>query len=225
MKHIELYEVHEIANTYPMAQENEFISIMNSIRAEGQKQSIVLYNGRILDGRNRYKACQRLGIEPKTVIFEGAYEEAVSHSIALNSARRHMNKSQQAMIVAKAVMDSRNGSGKKIPVKHASYLYTISEKYVTRAIAILKFDTTIAENIFIGKLTITEAEYKVIQIKGTDMESQAQITDIKSTVPPYDEDEMYSAEEVTKYNNIKTENENLKVQLDKCMKMGTNTHY
>ena len=54
-------------------------------------------NGRILDGRNRAKACQELGIEPKYVEYEG--NDPVGFVLSKNLHRRQLTQSQLAMLI------------------------------------------------------------------------------------------------------------------------------
>jgi ParB-like chromosome segregation protein Spo0J len=48
---------HELAECFPLIAGNEFAELVASIRARGQHEPITLFNGLILDGRNRYRAC------------------------------------------------------------------------------------------------------------------------------------------------------------------------
>ena len=59
----EIYEAHPIANLFPMMEENlqegtgDLLALREGIRRDGLREKIVLYQGKILDGRNRYRAC------------------------------------------------------------------------------------------------------------------------------------------------------------------------
>ena len=43
-----------------------FDSLVADIRANGLREPITLYDGMVLDGRNRYRACEAARIEPRT---------------------------------------------------------------------------------------------------------------------------------------------------------------
>jgi len=47
-------DFHEAANIFPMMSDAELDDLTESIRANGQRHPILLYEGKILDGRNRY---------------------------------------------------------------------------------------------------------------------------------------------------------------------------
>jgi ParB family chromosome partitioning protein len=51
--------------------EKEFNSLRDDIKERGLQERIVLYQGKILDGRNRYQACKDLGIKPDTKPYTG----------------------------------------------------------------------------------------------------------------------------------------------------------
>lgn len=76
--------------------EHEFNFLKENILQEGLLEPIVLYQDKILDGRNRYKACLELGIEPKFILYEGS--NPLSYSISLNLHRRHLTSGQRAIL-------------------------------------------------------------------------------------------------------------------------------
>lgn len=94
------YEFHPIAARYPLLEGEDFERLKDSIAANGQRVRIVLFKGAILDGRNRYRACVALGIEPLTEVFEGTEEEASVYSDVLNLHRRHLSREQVREVIA-----------------------------------------------------------------------------------------------------------------------------
>lgn len=94
------YEFHEYANIYPLATKEEHEVLVEDIRKNKQSEKITLYQGKILDGRNRYNACVELGLKVKTEkLPEG--EDPLAFVFSKNSARRHMTTSQKAMVGVK----------------------------------------------------------------------------------------------------------------------------
>lgn len=90
---------HEIANLFELVHGKDFVDLKEDIKKNGVHQPIVMYEDMILDGRNRFRACQETGVSPDFVDYQG--EDPVGYVISLNLHRRHMNESQRAMAAAK----------------------------------------------------------------------------------------------------------------------------
>jgi len=76
----------------------EFDSLVADIKANGQREPIILHDGMILDGGNRYRACIEAGIEPETMKYGGG--NIVAYVLSANLHRRHLSGLQAAAIVA-----------------------------------------------------------------------------------------------------------------------------
>jgi ParB-like chromosome segregation protein Spo0J len=85
-------EPHPICLLVPSADEDELQNLTDDIRAHGLIDPIVLFEGMILDGRNRAAACERAGVEPRYVQFEGGREDALILAVSHNIKRRHLSK-------------------------------------------------------------------------------------------------------------------------------------
>ncbi len=81
-------EFHPAANIFPLMQGEAFESLVADIRAHGQHEPISLFNGKIIDGRNRYRACLEAGVEPKFRQYEGTEEWLVQFILSANLERR-----------------------------------------------------------------------------------------------------------------------------------------
>lgn len=99
-------EDHPIANIFPLLPEKELAALAEDIKANGVQVPIVLFEGKILDGRNRYRAAQMVGASFVTNYYTGA--DPVKHVLSLNLHRRHLNDTQRAM-VAGHVANIANG--------------------------------------------------------------------------------------------------------------------
>ena len=58
-----MYEFHPLANIFPMLDDNELKALAEDIKAKGLTEPITLYEGKVLDGRNRYRACDLAEVE------------------------------------------------------------------------------------------------------------------------------------------------------------------
>lgn len=95
-------KTHEAASLFPLMTDEEFAGLVADIREYGQREPILMYQGQILDGRNRWRACSDLGLTPKTQEWDGE-GSPTSVVISLNLRRRHLSADQQKAIAADAI--------------------------------------------------------------------------------------------------------------------------
>ena len=95
-------EPHPLADLLPRMSEPEFADLRESIELDGLQNSIVLYRGRILDGRNRYRACRELGVPVTFSQFVGTEQQALTYVLSSNQHRRHLTASQRAVVANEA---------------------------------------------------------------------------------------------------------------------------
>jgi ParB-like chromosome segregation protein Spo0J len=126
---------HPIANLFPLMEGEQFDALLHDIRANGLRQSIVEFEGLILDGRNRIRACDQVGVAPSFVTFQGS--DPVSFVLSANLHRRHLNESQRAMIASRlATMDRGhpvNASIEAFTQPDAAKMLNVSRSTVQRA--------------------------------------------------------------------------------------------
>ena len=91
-------QFHEIANVWPMLDDDKLQELVDDIGSNGLINPIWTYEGKILDGRNRYKACLLAQVKP--VFKEYTGDEPTAFAVSLNDKRRHMGKSALAAIGA-----------------------------------------------------------------------------------------------------------------------------
>lgn len=90
------FEAHEFATMFPALKGEEFTVLVNDIKAHGLQCPITMFDGKILDGRNRALACEKAGVPVTTVEFTGSRSEALAFVWSENRVRRHLNSSQIA---------------------------------------------------------------------------------------------------------------------------------
>ena len=92
-------DFHEYAGIFPLLEGREFAELCNDIKANGQREPIWVYEGKILDGRNRFRACNAVGVTPRTAPYTG--DDPLAFVLSLNLHRRHLSESQRGMVAAK----------------------------------------------------------------------------------------------------------------------------
>ena len=94
-------KIHPIAELFPALEGAELQSLADDIKANGLVHPIITFEGKILDGRNRFAACKVAKVEPKFVEYRGIIPPLV-WALSTNIHRRHLTPSQAAMVAARA---------------------------------------------------------------------------------------------------------------------------
>lgn len=96
---------HPIAGLFPLLAPTELNELAESIQRSGQRDDIVLFEGLILDGRNRFRACEIAKVKPRTRVFDPKTDgpSPLRFVLDLNLSRRHLITSQRAAIAAEAL--------------------------------------------------------------------------------------------------------------------------
>lgn len=102
-------EYHEYANIYRMLPEKELQALADDMKAKGQLLRITSYEGKILDGRNRYRACKIAGIEPSIEAYTG--DDPLGLIASLNDHRRHDSDNERALVGARMANLQKGGDG------------------------------------------------------------------------------------------------------------------
>ena len=92
-----------IFNIFPEASDEDFNRLLEDIRNNGfdQSQPITIFEDAILDGWNRFRACEILNISPAKRQFDGDSSAAIRFMMRTNK-RRNLNKGQWATIAVEA---------------------------------------------------------------------------------------------------------------------------
>jgi len=98
---------HLLANLFPLMSEDQIDALAADIRTNGLKEPIITFEGKIIDGRNRYLACLRALVEPVFKEYTGT--DALGYVISFNIKRRHLEPAQRAMIAA-GIADMKVGN-------------------------------------------------------------------------------------------------------------------
>lgn len=141
-------EFHPLADLFPLMEGAEFDALVADIQAHGLREPIIIHEDKILDGRNRYRACEAANIEP---IYQDWMSEGTAHAfvVSKNLHRRHLNESQRAMIAARLAtlnpgdaLSQRSNVGIPVPSQmEAAKLLNVSRDTVTEARKVLTAGT------------------------------------------------------------------------------------
>ena len=95
-----LLEPYPFSGIFPELPAEELRHLAQDIKQRGQIEPIILYEGQILDGRNRHKACQMIGVKPRFEEFnpKTAKRSPEEFVLSCNLRRRHLSTGQKAAI-------------------------------------------------------------------------------------------------------------------------------
>lgn len=100
-----LKPLHPLCTAFPAIDPDDFDGLVEDISTNGLREPIVLLDGQVLDGRNRYHACLQAGVEARFREFgsdKGDGTDPVVFVLSKNLRRRHLTATQRAAAVAKA---------------------------------------------------------------------------------------------------------------------------
>jgi hypothetical protein len=178
-------------NIFPEAKAEDYARLLDDIRANGfdPKQPVTLYEGEVLDGWNRTKACAEIGIQPPTVAFTGTDADAIAFVMRTNK-RRNLNSGQWACIAAEAddllaaIAEevSKNVGGRPAKPKDdekprqkiaevspdnnktatkAAEVFNTNRTYVNQAVKMKEKAPEVFEKVKAGKMTMQDANKAV----------------------------------------------------------------
>jgi hypothetical protein len=177
------FEQHSLSAVFPPLGDEEFKLLCDDIDQNGIREPLTLFEGKIIDGWNRYRACQELNIvNPPTRSYTGT--DPVGLVVSLNLHRRHLTPSQRAMSIAKLVdfvdvqglasdslKDIQHGNFttppvdepvKKTTLEEAAALAQVSKSSMQAAkIVVKEGDQKIQDDVLSGKISVHEAKKKV----------------------------------------------------------------
>jgi hypothetical protein len=169
-------------NIFPEANEEDFNRLLEDIRSNGfdQSQPVIVYEGAILDGWNRYRACQAIGISPAIKTFNGDQSAALQLVMRTNK-RRNLNKGQWATIAVEAEdivaafkkeAEDRRKAGTKLSqgascaqerktAHKTAEIFNTSGTYVKQAAKVKLEAPEAFEKVKAGKMTLQDAMKEV----------------------------------------------------------------
>jgi N6-adenosine-specific RNA methylase IME4 len=111
---------HPLANCWDFLEGPDFEKLVASIRANGLREPITVYDGMVLDGRNRQRACAAAGVACEYVPYKPRtnalpdYEELWAFVLDKNDVRTHRTIAERAMAAARRA-NLKEGRPSKTP--------------------------------------------------------------------------------------------------------------
>lgn len=181
------WPAHPAAELFPMLSAEELQALADDIKGKGQLEAIVLYDGQVLDGRNRLAACELAGVEPRTITmgFRAGDIGPAEWVISKNLRRRHLTHTESAAVGVEALpmleaearerlqrAGANHGVGQKGKEKvpdpnagqardQAAALVGVNPRYISLAKAIKRDAPDQFEAMKAGKVTIQQAKREV----------------------------------------------------------------
>lgn len=155
---------HSLANLFPLIEGEEFEELVANIRQNGVREPIHLFEGLILDGRNRQRAADAADMPVRYEVFEGSFAAALEFVISKNLHRRHLTDQQRISVAAKFcnLMPGRP-SGETPPIggittHDAAKAFNVKQRSIERAKQVYRKATPeIAAAMDRGKLPVDTA--------------------------------------------------------------------
>lgn len=186
---------------FPMASEHEIEDMSKDIKKRGLLNPIITMDGTILDGRNRFEACQRCGVEPKYEEYKG--KDALGDVLSWNLHRRQLSTSQRALVASRLANMTRIDASTlgvtargiepkalmplvKVTNEEAAKMLNVSERIVKQAKAVQREAPELTKKIETGEITVGQAE-KEIRIQREEAKAFEQIRYVGEIKKPSDQ--------------------------------------
>lgn len=182
----EIFIDSEFANYIRPLSDEEFEKLKESIKLEGIRDPLVVWNGFLIDGYHRYKIATELEIEFKTIEIDLPDKEAVKEWIIKNQLGRRNLTSQEASYYRGKLYESRKlnhggdreSSGQNAHLEKTAEIigkeYGVNERTIRRDAEFSKAVDKVAEKvgkeaknaILTGQINIPKKDVeKIIEIK------------------------------------------------------------
>lgn len=182
---------HPFSEIFPLIEGADFDALVADIKANGLREKIWLYDGKILDGRNRFLACQKAKVKPGYRKYTGT--NPLAFVVSLNVQRRHLSASQLSMAAAR-IATLRTGQRadhvQGVPIGTASEMTGASERGTKRARQVLeKGSKALQKAVDSGEVTVSKAAAVVDLPKAEQLSAARQKQDPDAPERPDDVDE------------------------------------
>lgn len=184
-----MIEFHPAAEIFPLMSEEELSKLVENIKDHGLIEPILVYEGKIIDGRNRYRASREAGVEPRYEEAELKEQTPIEFVLSKNLHRRHLTAPQRAALAIDLLpklteeaelrrrwlgkpsegeyLEDTNNRGSA--ALKAAELVGLGHSTVEKTIAIQKRDPKVIEKMRSGEITSVDAARREVgMLPGSD---------------------------------------------------------
>lgn len=171
------YKLHPLVEQDTPYDAADFTKLVNSIREKGQLEPCWVWQGQIIDGGNRFRACQELGVEVRVVEIDAETEDqAIELAEHHNDIRRHRtpeDRKFRAAEIAKYLdkLPPRPQNDRKSAVNgdrrqnnaaaRASTIMGVSQRGVEQALRVMEKAPHLVPKVKSGEMSLHAAEREV----------------------------------------------------------------
>jgi hypothetical protein len=188
-------EFHELANRFELMDERQFARFKERLKKNGYMagRPIVMHEGKILDGRNRYRACRELNIKPSMKTYAGEYGDPWNYVLVQNADRCHYSEGALALLAAaehkyngyshggkRSTDPSKWTDGPLETLAETAERHGMSAKKVARAQTILDAAEEVKQLVVENKVSITDAAKVAKEAKEVQREAAEKVRNGKA---------------------------------------------
>lgn len=174
----------------------------SSIKEEGCREALIAWNGKIVDGHNRYEICRRLNIKYDVFICEFESRDVVKDWILKNQlARRNLGRIQASVLRGQLYKQMRARNGGSRPKRYGAANKGDTSRELGKALGVcpstIRWDVHIADAV--EKLTEKARNY----VLSPQSKARKQNVVDMSCLSPEDQDSVIEAIQSGKFTNLR----------------------
>jgi hypothetical protein len=154
-------KIHPAAEAYRLMTDEELASLAADMAANGQRDIIGRVNGAVsealVDGRNRLRACEIAGIEPRFETIQFENDEEIKAFVKSRGERRNISKGEQAMAVAWLYPETSPGKRTKGSATTLSETNKVSTTRLSQARTVYHYSRELAAKVRDGIVKLDKA--------------------------------------------------------------------